>query len=422
MLMVIAGFAEFGEGDELIGIVGHLDVVPAKEEDWTYSPFVPTIANNCIYGRGAIDDKGPVIASLYAMKAVMNYYEENNLKLNKRVRLIVGLNEEKDWKCIDYYKKHEEIPSMGFSPDSDFPCIYAEKSVISLLLSDKLSNINVISKNRFINNSPSILIENIDCNNNAINVVPKFCSITLYISNNKLMTNVINSSKQIIDKYNYEIDLYKIDENHLKLTSHGIASHSAHPELGVNSITKLIVVINDLFSTFNISLPIFNDFCTLIGDDYSGKNLSLDIEDESGHLTLNTSQLYIKDNKINIGINLRVPVHTEPEKIVNTFKEKFKCEVSVLRIQPALYIEKENPLVKKLCSVFNETCNCNFEPVSIGGATYARAFDNFVCFGMNFPKDKDMCHQSDEFIEINKLLLATNIYSKAIYELLKLNY
>ena len=236
------------------------------------------------------------------------------------------------------------------------------------------------------------------------------------------MTNVINSSKQIIDKYNYEIDLYKIDENHLKLTSHGIASHSAHPELGVNSITKLIVVINDLFSTFNISLPIFNDFCTLIGDDYSGKNLSLDIEDESGHLTLNTSQLYIKDNKINIGINLRVPVHTEPEKIVNTFKEKFKCEVSVLRIQPALYIEKENPLVKKLCSVFNETCNCNFEPVSIGGATYARAFDNFVCFGMNFPKDKDMCHQSDEFIEINKLLLATNIYSKAIYELLKLNY
>ena len=69
--------------------------------------------------------------------------------------------------------------------------------------------------------------------------------------------------------------------------------------------------------------------------------------------------------------------------------------------------------------VFNETCNTNFEPVAIGGATYARAFPNFVCFGMNFPKDKDMCHQVDEFIEINKLLLATNIYAKAIYKLLK---
>lgn len=421
MLMAIAGFAEFGEGEELIGIVGHLDVVPAKEEDWIYSPFVPTIANNCIYGRGAIDDKGPTIASLYAMKAVMNYYEENNLTFNKRVRLIVGLNEEKDWKCIEYYKKHEEIPSMGFSPDSDFPCIYAEKSVISLLLSDKISNINVISKNRFANNTPSILIESIDCNNNAINVVPKFCSIILNVLDTKVMASVIDSSKKIIEKYNYEIDLYKIDENHLKLTSHGVASHSAHPELGINAITKLIVVINDLFSAYNISLPIFNDFCKFIGDDYLGKNLSLDIEDESGKLTLNASQLYIKDNKIKIGINSRVPVHTDPEKIVSTFKENFKCDVSVLRIQPALYIEKENPLVQKLCSVFNETCNSNFKPVAIGGATYARAFDNFVCFGMNFPKDKDMCHQADEFIEINKLLLATNIYAKAIFELLKLS-
>ena len=412
------GWAEFGEGEELIGIVGHLDVVPAKEEDWTYSPFIPTISNNCIYGRGTIDDKGPVIASLYAMKAVMNYYEENNLKFNKRVRLIVGLNEEKDWKCIDYYKKHEEIPSLGFSPDGNFPCIYAEKSVISILICDKLSNIHNSSKNRSFNHEPDIIIESIDCNDNAINVVPKFCSIILNIKNKKLMPNIINLAKSIIEKYNYEIDLYKIDENHLKLTSHGIASHSAHPELGVNAISKLVVVINDLFSICNISFPLFNDFCKYIGDDYLGKNLSLNIEDESGFLTLNTSQLYIKDNKIYIGINLRVPVKTEPEKVINTFKESFKFEQSVLRIQPALYVEKENPLVQKLCSVFNETCNTNFEPVAIGGATYARAFTNFVCFGMNFPKDKDMCHQADEFVEINKLLLATNIYAKAILQLL----
>lgn len=412
------GWAEFGEGEELIGIVGHLDVVPAKEEDWTYSPFIPTISNNCIYGRGAIDDKGPVIASLYAMKAVMDYYEENNLTFNKRVRLIVGLNEEKDWKCIDYYKKHEEIPSLGFSPDSDFPCIYAEKSVISLLICDKLSTIHNSSKNRLFNHEPDIMIENIDCNDNAINVVPKFCSIVLNIKNRKLMPNIINSAKQIIEKYNYEIDLYKIDENHLKLTSHGVASHSAHPELGINAISKLIVVINDLFNMYNISFPLFNDFCKFIGDDYLGKNLSLNIEDESGSLTLNTSQLYIKDNKIYIGINLRVPVHTEPEKVINIFEETFKFEQSVLRIQPALYIKKEDSLVQKLCYVFNETCSTNFEPVAIGGATYARAFPNFVCFGMNFPKDKDMCHQVDEFVEINKLLLTTNIYAKAIFELL----
>ena len=75
-----------------------------------------------------------------------------------------------------------------------------------------------------------------------------------------------------------------------------------------------------------------------------------------------------------------------------------------------------------LCSVFNETCGSNFEPIAIGGATYARAFPNCISFGMNFPKDKDMCHQADEFIEINKLLLTTNIYAKAIYELTLTNF
>lgn len=278
--MAIAGFAEFGDGEELIGIVGHLDVVPAKEEDWSYSPFIPTIYHNCIYGRGAIDDKGPVIASLYAMKAVMEYVKESNISLNKRVRLIVGLNEEKDWKCIEYYKKHEEIPTIGFSPDSDFPCIYAEKSVISLLLCDEISKISTSFKNLFSSRS-SIFIENIDCNENAINVVPKFCSVILKIEDSKLIKNLIDTCRKIIENYHYEIDLYKIDDFHLKLSSYGSASHSSHPELGINAITKLIIVLNDLFSEWNMSFPLFSDFCKLIGDNYTGKNLGLNISDES---------------------------------------------------------------------------------------------------------------------------------------------
>ena len=124
-----SGYIEFGEGKEMLGIIGHLDVVP-EGENWTYPPFSATISNGNIYGRGAIDDKGPVIASLYAMKVVMD-----TCKPNKRVRLILGLNEENDWKCIEYYKEKEETPSLGFSPDADFPCIYAEKGLLSTYLS-----------------------------------------------------------------------------------------------------------------------------------------------------------------------------------------------------------------------------------------------------------------------------------------------
>ena len=118
------GYIEFGEGPELLGIIGHLDVVP-EGENWDYPPFGGIISDGKIYGRGAIDDKGPVISCLYAMKAVME-----NCKINKRVRLILGLNEERDWQCIKYYKEHEELPTVAFSPDADFPCIYAEKSIL----------------------------------------------------------------------------------------------------------------------------------------------------------------------------------------------------------------------------------------------------------------------------------------------------
>ncbi len=402
------GYAEFGEGKDLIGIVGHLDVVSANEDDWEYPPFVPTIENNFIYGRGAIDDKGPVISSLYAMKAVYDYCNENNITINKRVRLIVGLNEEKDWKCINYYKTHEELPSISFSPDADFPCIYAEKGVLSLLLSDKL-----------MQNLP-IQIEDINCDNNAINVVPKFCSITLKLNKNMQMDFFISYMKEIISKFNYEIDIYKIDTYTVKLTSYGVSSHSAHPELGVNAISKLIVVLNNLFYKFKISYPLLSSFCANIGDDYLGTQLKINAKDESGHLTLNTSQLFIKNNKLYIGINLRIPIKTSIDAIIDVFSNKFSnFNIEVLnRIEP-LFIDKNNKLVTTLCNIFNETCNTNYEPIAIGGATYARAFDNCISFGMNFPGDTDMCHQANEFVQIDKLLLSTNIYAKTIYELLK---
>ena len=124
------GYIEFGDGDKLIGIIGHLDVVPAGD-GWSTNPFEPIVKDGKIYGRGAIDDKGPVIASLYAMKAI-----KDNLEINCRVRLIVGINEEKAWKCIKHYKEVEEIPDIGFSPDADFPCIYAEKGICTIYMKD----------------------------------------------------------------------------------------------------------------------------------------------------------------------------------------------------------------------------------------------------------------------------------------------
>lgn len=402
------GYIEFGEGDELVGIIGHLDVVP-EGENWSVPPFSGKIIDNKIFGRGAIDDKGPVISTLYAMKAVMD-----TTKISKRVRLILGLNEEKDWKCINYYKEHEEIPSIGFSPDADFPCIYAEKSIISSYL--KMDYSSLLNED--------IIITEIDCNNNALNVVPKFCSVTLKINHDNInIDNLISKIKYFIDLNNYEIDIYKIDYEEIKLTSYGIQAHAAHPDLGKNAISQLIVILNNIFNSYNISIEIFEFFEKYINTQYNGENLNINYKDESGALTLNVGKFTLEDSFLKIGMNIRIPINTPVVEIGNAFIKNTSSYINVdfdtPHYLPALYIPKDNKLIKTLCNIFNKKTNSSLEPIAIGGATYARAFENCVSFGANLPEQKDMCHQTDEFISIDNLILASKIYAEAIYELSK---
>ncbi len=288
------GYIEFGEGNDLVGIIGHLDVVP-EGDDWTYPPFLGTISNNKIYGRGAIDDKGPVISSLFAMKAVMEHYP-----VHKRIRLILGLNEENDWKCIDYYKKHEEIPSLGFSPDADFPCIYAEKSILTAYL--KMDYTSVLNQD--------ITIKEINTYNNAINVVPKTCTIILKINPYKIaMCDFIQKLKTIIDENQFEIDLYKIDDQEIKLTSHGKTSHAAHPNLGVNAISQLLITLYHIFNLHHISIELFDFFYHYINMQYYGENLKIDFEDESRKTNLKRWRLLFKKQYITNRIKPSNPCH-----------------------------------------------------------------------------------------------------------------
>ena len=141
------GYAEMGEGEEIVGIAGHLDIVPVGG-DWTYDPFKLTREGDYIYGRGTTDDKGPVIEALYAMKLL----RDSGVKLNKRVRLIMGCNEETGSKCMEHYNEVEEELSCGFTPDANFPCIHGEKGHMSMVAYSK--NTKIISMNGgFVSNA-----------------------------------------------------------------------------------------------------------------------------------------------------------------------------------------------------------------------------------------------------------------------------
>ena len=394
------GYIEFGEGEELVGIIGHLDVVPANASDgWTFPPFEPHIQNGKIFGRGAIDDKGPVVAALYAMKAVYDTF-----KVNKRVRLILGVNEEVNWKCIKHYKENEESPTISFSPDANFPAIYAEKGILSIEL-----------KNPFFIKDMKII--DIDCHKNAINVVPKYCSITLESNEDFWVQDLINNNS-------YDnIKIEKLSEQTFKIESFGIQAHAAHPELGKNAITNLISYLKQNFEIEDNLLEEFYKLGLFEIESPKFMSPSNPIQDESGILTSNVAILEFKENNLIIKINLRVPVKTSLNSIIEKYKElktQFQnIQIQVLGIQNPLYVPKDSYLVKTLVDIFNKKTGLNEEAIPIGGGTYARAFKNSISYGLTFPGDKDMCHQVDEFIEIDKLILGSKIYANAIYELAK---
>ena len=356
------GYIEFGEGEELVGIIGHLDVVPALEDGWTTPPFLPEIRDGKLFGRGSIDDKGPIIASLYAMKAV-----KDSCNVSKRVRLIIGLNEEMNWKCINYYKDHEEWPNIGFSPDANFPGIFAEKGILSVKL-----------KNFFKIKDFEIL--DISTNNNAINVVPQYASITLKTSNHSLV-------EKIISKTENNISVSKFEDNIIKIESFGIAAHAAHPELGKNAIKQLVEFLLKYFEFETEYLKTIYE--AGLFDVESPKFMSENkLEDESGILTSNVAILEYENSKLIIKINLRVPVTISLDEIQNKYTSLFdNIEVYQLSLQEPLYVEKDGYLVKTLVDVFNKKSQLNEKPIAIGGGTFARAFESgfniFLTFFLN---------------------------------------
>ncbi len=392
------GYIEFGEGGEILGIVGHLDVVP-EGEGWTYPPFELTNDDDVLYGRGTIDDKGPMIASLYAMKVVMD-----NCKVNKRVRLIVGLNEESDWKCINYYKEHEELPTLGFSPDADFPCIYAEKALLTVYVSSDYCK------------NEKIEIKEFDCKNNRVNVVPKYCACTISVSD-----TIVNQVKKILMNRLSGNLSFTQKENEFYIESRGIQAHAAHPELGKNAVSQMIMLLNEIFNYFDIEEKMINTLASKIQNETNGTSLGIKYEDkELGDLTLNLANIELSEGIIKAGMNLRIPGSCDLEDVKKKIENGFnRLNVEYAGEMKALYIPKDNELIKTLLKIYNDYTGENREPITIGGATFARAFNNCVSFGAMRPDEPDMCHQVDEYITVKNLIDACNIYAIAIYELAK---
>ncbi|MCK9471034.1 MAG: dipeptidase PepV [Bacilli bacterium] len=376
----LAGHIEFGEGEDIIGILCHIDVVPAVGK-WTYHPYSATINDGKIYARGAIDDKGPTISSLYALKVI----KDLGLKLNKRVRLIIGTDEETKWRCMDAYFKSEEMPTLGFSPDANFPVIYGEKGIMSIdLISYKSNDLEFKSGVRY-------------------NVVP-----------DEAIANVNVDLNEAFNKYLSDNNFEGDTSSGLKL--YGTSAHAMQPEKGVNAAINLCKFLSEHIDNNVVK------FVSEKLDDTRFKTMNLDFSDpEMKDLTVNVAIVEIDKSSGKIGLNLRYPTNWDKEGFLRELKKQasfYALDIKVVSDQTPHYVSPDDDLVKTLHNAYiHYTNDTTTKCITIGGGTYARALKKGVAFGSMFPGREDVVHQVDEHIFIEDLIKATSIYVKAIHDL-----
>lgn len=375
------GYAEIGQGAELLAILCHLDVVPSGDEaDWQTPPFEATIKDGWVFGRGVQDDKGPSLAALYAVKSLL----DQGIQFKKRVRFIFGTDEETLWRCMARYNTIEEQASMGFAPDSSFPLTYAEKGLLQVKLHGP--------------GSDQLELEV----GGAFNVVP--------------------------DKANYQGPLYEQVCNDLKeagydyqsteqtVTVLGVPNHAKDASQGINAVIRLATILAPLQEH-----PALSFLATQAGQDGTGRQIFGDIADEpSGHLSFNVAGLMINHERSEIRIDIRTPVLADKEELVELLTrcaQNYQLRYEEFDYLAPLYVAKDSKLVSTLMQIYQEKTGDNSPAISSGGATFARTMPNCVAFGALFPGAKQTEHQANECAVLEDLYRAMDIYAETVYRL-----
>lgn len=384
------GYAEIGEGEEIIGIAGHLDIVPAGD-GWTYDPFTMTKVGDRYYGRGTTDDKGPVIASLYAMKLI----RDEGTPLNKRIRVIFGCNEETGSRCMAHYNEVEEPLTLGFTPDGNFPCIYGEKGMMPLKVTSKKTKILDV-KGGFVSNAVC---------HQCTTVIP-----SREVS--------VEALKEALSKTALKSFTVTEEEGKITIFAEGLAAHASMPLLGINAAGCTMQALSD--AGFKDDFVEF--YNSRIGTSCDGAGCGLKLSDDYGELTFNNGLISMENGVITCTIDIRVPVTVTEGQLreaIAPYLENEQGKIEILHVGGPLFYPVDSPLVNALYSAYTEmTGDTEHKPMVIGGGTYAKSLKGIIAFGPEMPDTDYRIHNADEFLIIPEYLRSIEIYKKAIENLL----
>lgn len=379
-----AGHIEMGQGEEVLGVLGHLDVVPAGGK-WNQPPFSAYEADGKIYARGAMDDKGPTIAAYMAFKMI----KDQGIKLNKKVRLILGCDEESGMRGILRYLEKEKMPDLGFAPDAEFPLIYAEKGIYSFTYTGKFTDKLLLSLEA----------------GDRFNVVPDECKAVLSEDKEKEFKKYLKDHKLQGEVKGNEYTVF------------GKNAHAAWPHLGVNAISLMVKFL--VKHTNNPFVHMLNQYLI---DSHLGKKLGIDVTDKEMHeLTFNLAFVHYDGKDVEIGLNIRYPKNYDfnegEQKIIKAGKE-FTLTYNKKGNSTPHYVSPDDPLVKVLHEAYKKySGDTKTEIMSIGGGTYARMLKKAVAFGPALPGGEDLAHQPNEYLIIKDMIDAVAIYAESIVQL-----
>lgn len=400
-----AGHIEYGEGDETLGIFGHMDVVPAGD-GWETDPYEPVIKDGKIYARGASDDKGPSMAAYYAMKII----KELGLPVSKKIRFVVGSDEESGWGDMDYYFQHEEAPDFGFSPDAEFPIINGEKGNVTIRLTFRGGN----GADYKLESFKSGLREN---------MVPGTADAVVTAASADEAASLAASFETFIKQEAKISGNAELSDKTVTFHVVGKGAHGASPQSGINAATFLATFLNDYSFAEG---GFINTIAEFIHEDFYGEKLGVAFEDEKmGKLTMNAGIVnFDPENPENslVTLNFRYPKGTSAEELQAKVQATVGETVTATqgdRNQEPHYVPVDDPLVATLLQVYEDHTGEKGQEQIIGGGTYGRLLKRGVAYGAMFPGYTDTMHQANEFMELDDLFRAAAIYADAIYRLAK---
>ncbi|MHB8634936.1 MAG: Sapep family Mn(2+)-dependent dipeptidase [Fimbriimonadaceae bacterium] len=388
------GYAEFGKGEKMIMSLGHLDVVPTGP-GWKYPEFGAEIHDGYVYARGATDDKGPTMASFYAMRALMAVAPD----LGVRFRQVFGCNEESGFKCVARYVETEELPTWGIAPDSGWPLCHAEKGITSLVVSAPLYRGDVELLDIGGGQRPNIVIDKV-------------------VARLKVGPAAIADVKEKVAGYWDANVTTKWEGEVLTIEARGKAAHGSTPFMGDSAATR---AFRFFFSIAPTDAQEYFERLLMVTHP-SGVGLGIHgRDDETGDLTSNVGILSTESGTIRLLANIRYPAtwkgeHVEERSTAFFKKADSSWSVTQLGDSPSLYFPLSSPLIKTLVDAYRAETGDTAEPFTMGGGTYARAVPNMVSVGTCWPGD-GRAHETDERLKVEHLFKASRIYAHMLFSL-----